>query len=53
MAYDDDTVIDAAEEDGIGRADEMVAFVAAIRDAGRSVTPDFLAIAQNAPYLLW
>ncbi|MFT6399649.1 MAG: cysteinyl-tRNA synthetase, partial [Bradymonadia bacterium] len=52
-AYSDETVIEAAESDGVDPADEMVAFVEAIRSAGRSVTPDFLVVAQNAPYLIW
>jgi cysteinyl-tRNA synthetase len=51
-AYDDDAVIAAAAEDGVDAAEEMIAFVEEIRAAGRQVTPDFLVVPQNAPYLL-
>lgn len=51
-AYDDDTVWDAADEEDLDAAEEMVLFVEEIRDAGREVTPDFLVIAQNATFLI-
>lgn len=52
-AYTDDAVIDAARDVGVDPAAEMVAFVEALGEAGREVTPDFLVIAQNAPFLVW
>ncbi len=51
-AYDDDKVIQAAIRDGVDPQAEMIKFVEAIRVAGRAVSPDFLVIAQNAPYLI-
>jgi cysteinyl-tRNA synthetase len=51
-AYDDDAVIAAAAAAGVDPATEMIAFVAELRAAGRTVIPDFLVIPQNAPYLI-
>jgi cysteinyl-tRNA synthetase len=51
-AYDDETVAEVAEEQGVDPAGEMIQFIGDIRQAGQSVIPDFLVIAQNAPYLL-
>ena len=52
-AYTDEAVIDAAAAEGLDPADEMVRFVENLRAAGREVTPDFVVIAQNAPFLVW
>lgn len=51
-AYDDEAALIAAEEAGIDAGMEMIAFIEAIGAAGRAVDPDFLVIAQNAPYLI-
>lgn len=51
-AYDDPAVRAAAESAGVDPETAMIDFVAAIRTAGRAVTPDFLVVAQNAPYLI-
>lgn len=51
-AYDDEHVEGAAAREHRDAAKEMIDFVAALRSAGRSVTPDLLVVAQNAPYLL-
>lgn len=51
-AYDDDAVIDAAEQDGVDPAFEMIEFIEEIGSAGRAVDPEFLVIPQNAPYLI-
>lgn len=50
-AYDDDGVRAAAQESDINPAEAMVDFIADIRAAGRAVIPDFLVVAQNAPFL--
>ncbi|HHB78512.1 MAG TPA: glycoside hydrolase, end-alpha-1,4-polygalactosaminidase, partial [Saprospiraceae bacterium] len=51
-AYDDDKVIEKAKMDHVSPAEEMIDFIGKIRQRGRSLDPDFVAIAQNAPYLL-
>jgi cysteinyl-tRNA synthetase len=51
-AYDDERVIEAAEEAGRDAADEMILFIEQMREAGQRITPDFLVIPQNAPYLI-
>ena len=51
-AYDDSAVRTAAEGAGVDPETAMIDFVAAIRASGRAVTPDFLVVAQNAPYLI-
>lgn len=51
-AYDDPAVRAAAEDAGVDPEAAMIDFVASIRAAGRGVTPDFLVVAQNAPYLI-
>jgi cysteinyl-tRNA synthetase len=51
-AYDDDTVRAAAEEQDVDPGMEMLWFIEGIREAGQSVIPDFIVVAQNAPYLL-
>lgn len=51
-AYDDDAVRRAALEQGVDPEMGMLWFIEAIREAGQSVTPDFLIVVQNAPYLL-
>ena len=51
-AYDDDYIIAAAADAGKNPAAEMMSFIEEIRAAGETIDPDFLIIAQNAPYLL-
>ncbi|TET53591.1 MAG: glycoside hydrolase, end-alpha-1,4-polygalactosaminidase [Actinobacteria bacterium] len=51
-AYDDEKVIEAAQEDGLKPAKEMINFIKELKESGRQVVPDFLVVAQNAPYLL-
>lgn len=51
-AYDDERVQEAADDDGVDAAEEMVFFIEEIRNAGRAITPDFLVISQNATFLI-
>jgi len=51
-AYDDDSVREVAEEQGIDPEMAMLQFIEGIRQAGQAVIPDFVVVAQNAPYLL-
>ena len=51
-AYDDEAVLAVAEAAGVDAGLEMIAFIESIGAAGRAVDPDFLVIAQNAPYLI-
>ncbi len=51
-AYDDEHVREAAERERVDAPTAMIDFIQRIREAGRAVTPDFLVIPQNAPYLL-
>ena len=51
-AYDDERIIEVAEEQGVTPTDEMVEFVKELKAAGQNITTDFLVIGQNAPYLL-
>lgn len=51
-AYDDDNVMAAAREIGIEPAKAMVEFILHLRRIARKADPEFLVVAQNAPYLL-
>ncbi len=52
-AYDDESVREFADNDGVDDPDEeMIAFIEKLRAAGQSVTRDFLVVPQNAPYLI-
>lgn len=51
-AYDDVTVKRKAARDGVAPKPAMVSLIAKIRAFGRNLGPDFLVIAQNAPYLI-
>jgi cysteinyl-tRNA synthetase len=51
-AYDDDQVRAAATQEGKNPEEEMILFIEELRQAGRAITPDFLVVPQNAPYLL-
>ena len=51
-AYDDDRVRKAAKKAGIDPERAMTDFILAIRESARKTKPDFLLIAQNAPYLI-
>ncbi len=51
-AYDDDKIRDTGENAGINPENEMMLFIDKIRKKGRSVNPEFLIFAQNAPYLI-
>ena len=51
-AYDDEKVMEFADKREIDAADKMIKFIKKIRRKGQKITPDFLVISQNAPYLL-
>ncbi len=51
-AYDDEMVMSVAENEGVEPATAMIQFVEELGAAGRSVTPGFLVVAQNAPFLI-
>ncbi len=51
-AYDDDSVRAVALADGVNPEEEMMLFIEQIKAAGRAIDPEFLVVAQNAPYLL-
>ena len=51
-AYDDDRVRAVAEKAGISPEAAMITFVEALGEAGRTINPDFLIVAQNAMYLI-
>lgn len=51
-AYDDEDVMAAAENEGIDGETSMIEFIEQIGATGRTITPGFLVVAQNAPYLL-
>lgn len=51
-AYDDDAVRDVALLQGVSPENEMMLFIEQIGAAGRAIRPDFIVIAQNAPYLI-
>lgn len=51
-AYDDESVKKRARLDGKDPAREMVKFIGEIREYSRKKKPDFLVVAQNAPYLI-
>jgi len=50
--FENETVIAAAQAEGLDPAEEMVAFIAEIRDYARQRNPDFLVIQQNAAALI-
>lgn len=50
--YDDEAVVKAARADGVKPSREMLSFVEKIKAAGSSTNPDFIVMAQNAPYLI-
>jgi cysteinyl-tRNA synthetase len=51
-AHDDDAVRALADQEGVDPESEMIRFIEEIGSAGRAVSPDFLVVAQNAPYLV-
>ncbi|MBI4647484.1 MAG: endo alpha-1,4 polygalactosaminidase [Bacteroidia bacterium] len=51
-AYDDDKVRIAAQEDSVTGEEEMLEFIGEMRNVGKSINPDFVVIAQNAPFLI-
>lgn len=51
-AYDDDSVVAAAESESVDPTEAMVRFVEALAESGRAVRHDFLVVPQNAPYLI-
>jgi cysteinyl-tRNA synthetase len=51
-AYEDRQVVRAARKAGLKPAAEMLRFIEELAATGRRVTPDFLVVAQNAPYLI-
>ena len=51
-AYDDDIVRGAARRAGVAPAEAMVDFILRLRRKAQAADPEFLVVAQNAPYLL-
>jgi cysteinyl-tRNA synthetase len=51
-SFEDPSVRLAAQRAGLEPGPEMIAFLAQARAAGRKVTPDFLALAENGAYLI-
>ena len=51
-AYDETKVREKATTDGVNPELEMMKFIERIKEKGKDLNPDFLIIAQNAPYLL-
>ncbi len=51
-AYDDDSVMREARKRKINTAKSMVGFIRKLRSHARKQDPDFLVVAQNAPYLV-
>jgi cysteinyl-tRNA synthetase len=50
--YDDDKIIARAQSDNVNPENEMMNFIQDIKSVGESINPNFLIVAQNAPYLL-
>lgn len=51
-AYDDQQVIELADDSSLDEAEEMLFFIEQLGDAGEAVHKDFLMVVQNAPYLI-
>ncbi len=51
-AYDDEQVRRKAEQAGVDPEQEMIRFVEEIGAVGKKITPDFLVVPQNAPFLI-
>ncbi len=51
-AYDDDNVRKAAQKAKVNPEIEMIRFIEEIGRIGKEITPDFLVIPQNAPFLI-
>lgn len=51
-AYDDEKVQEVAISQGINPEKAMISFIEKIKNAGKSLNPDFVVVSQNAPYLL-
>lgn len=51
-AYENSTVIEAAEEDGIDPTEAMVEFLRNIREYGKERNPNFIVVQQNASNLI-
>jgi len=51
-AYDDEFVIEAASDDQVNAADEMVDFIDHLRTVAQARDPEFLIVQQNAPFLI-
>jgi cysteinyl-tRNA synthetase len=51
-AYSDENVLDLAEGDGVDPVQEMIWWVTDIAETGRTLSPGFLVIAQNAAELV-
>jgi len=51
-AYDDAKVLTEARQEGVNAKKEMITFIEELKAAGKKSDPDFVVIAQNAPYLL-
>ncbi len=51
-AYDDDKIREIASKENINPENEMISFIEAIKNTGKTIFSDFLLVAQNAPYLI-
>ena len=51
-AYDDENILKYAKSQNISTKDEMIDFIKEIKERGEELNPNFVVIAQNAPYLL-
>lgn len=51
-AYDDEKVRAVAEQNGLIAEEEMLTFIEQMRVVGKNINPNFLVIAQNAPFLI-
>ncbi|MCI0515647.1 endo alpha-1,4 polygalactosaminidase [candidate division KSB1 bacterium] len=51
-AYEEDAVQELADLEQLDAAERMLDFIRKIRNAGEKLQPNFLVVAQNAPYLI-
>ena len=51
-AYDDEKVMAYARQKGVDAQKEMLAFIREIKEKAKAKNPNFVIVAQNAPYLL-
>ncbi len=51
-AYDDNHVRETAKKSNINPEEKMIRFIEEISAIGKKITPDFLVVPQNAPFLI-